>query len=272
MNRKSTTIVRSPILNDFIYTILFNASYQQKRGLLGKYMKAAMNQRSAKKFVAHSTRDEKEYIMSHFGFEFYYVVARRGTTYESMKAILEKFDNNKTFPAMSDIAKEGLFVMGNTEFLRMLGLMSKTIHHPTYFMNLEFQKQGYNIQHWGKRVNIDEDLQARETDEFSRMFAQTCINASLAIDSAASSLGVNKTTIKILLYLYYTKAVELSKDQLYAYFSGNMKKTEFNYGMKELIGGQLVTAFKKDRVSISGEGMRSVNNYLGLVNKMNMIC
>lgn len=269
MNRRSTTIIRNPILNDFVYTVLYNASYEQKRGLMGKYMKASMNQKAARTFVAHSTRDEKEYVLSHLGFEFFYVVAKRGMTMSSMRDVLSKFDNKKQISAIKDIADAGLFVMSDRDFLRLLGFMAKTIHHPSYFLNLEIKRQGYNIQNWSKRANIQEDFQVRETDECSRIYAKTICNSALAMDFVPGIYGITKTSMKVLLYLYSYGGTQISYDSIFGHFAGAIVKTEFGYSLKELLGGELIMRIEDRVYTISGAGIKVVDRYMSHVSKLN---
>ena len=55
------------LLNDFIYTILFNASSEDKKGLYGKYLNACESEKEAHKFIETATRVEKEFLLSQFG-------------------------------------------------------------------------------------------------------------------------------------------------------------------------------------------------------------
>ena len=114
MNKRNKSL-QNPILNDFVYTVLYNSSYEQKRGLEGKFLKAAMSEKSAKAFSSHSSTDEKNLILSHFGFEYFTVIAKRGLSLEKMKDILLKFESNKKVAALKDLAEEGLIVTSDKE-------------------------------------------------------------------------------------------------------------------------------------------------------------
>jgi hypothetical protein len=61
---KFNKFITIPLLNEFVYTVLFEADYAQKRTLMGKYLKASMTAKGANAFARNSTREEKEYTLS----------------------------------------------------------------------------------------------------------------------------------------------------------------------------------------------------------------
>lgn len=258
-------ILNNPILNDFVYTLLFNASIDEKRGLKGKYLRAAMNGAAAKRFATNSTREEKEYIMSHFGVEFFYVIAKRGVTLPMMKQILTKYETDKKVQAMKDIAETGLFVTSDKEFLRLLGLMSQSIHHPSFFLNMEFIRQGYHIQKWKKHNLNGLDMETREADESAKIVAKTILNGAITFDYSGGKTGVTPLEMKILVYLYTLSHTYIKDDLLFNYFSGAVNKNKYRYAMKALIKDQLIQQHglsSKREYTISGAGVKHVNSFL----------
>lgn len=269
MNRKSTSILRNPILNEFLYTVLYNANYEDKRKLQGKYLRAAISEKTAKSFVAHSTRDEKEYVLATLGFEFFYVIAKKDTKFKQFKDLLSKFENKKQVQAMAEIAQMGVFVTSDREITRLLGLMSKAIHHPTFFLNMELLNQGYNIRKWKRRAanHLDEDV--READEVSRSLSMTMLHSHIALQYCRGSVGLGESAMMILLYLHYHKMGNIPHTSLFAYFDGNMTKTEFTYAMKALNGGYCIETNSDNEHSITGEGIKKVNLLLDYILKWN---
>lgn len=258
------SIVIDPILNDFVYSLLYGASYEEKRGLRGKYLKAAMSGETAKRFCSTSTREEKEYLLSHFGVQFFYVICKKGVTLQKMEEVLAKFDGGKKVPALREMAEAGIFVTSDKEFLRMLGHMAQSIHHHSFFLNLEFQRQGYHIQKW-KKHNMDiRDMASRETDDSARVLATTMLNACVAMDYVPGSMGMTDTEMKLLLYLYPLSHTYVKDEVLYARFAGAFNKTKYRYAMKALIKADYVIQIgKRERreVTISGAGIKQVNDF-----------
>jgi hypothetical protein len=261
--------VNNPILNDFVYTLLYTASYEEKRGLKGKYLRAAISGESAKRFATNSTREEKEFILSHFGIQFFYVIAKqKNVTMVRMKELLAKFEGDKRIAALRDMAEMGLFVTSDKELIRLLGYMSQSIHHHTFFLNMEFLRQGYHIQNW-KRQNVNEaDMQTREADESAKVLAKTMLKTCLAMEYVDGMTHVSQTQMKILLRLYPISHTYINDPELYNYFSGNFNKTKFRHAMNGLLKDQLILqkgkASKKE-YTISGAGIKHVNNFFDTV-------
>lgn len=259
-----TKVVNNPILNDFVYSLLYGASYEEKRGLKGKYLRAAMSGKAAKHFATNSSREEKEYVMAHFGVKFFYVIAKREGTMATLKELLTKFDTGKKVSALKDIADAGIFVTSDKELSRLLGHMSQSIHHHSFFLNMEFIRQGYHIQKWKKHNLNGLDATSREIDESSKVLAKTLLNACLAMDFAAGGTGITPTQMKLLLHLYAISHTFIKDDELYGYFVGAFNKTKYRYAMKALVKEGLVVQHgpaSKREVTISGTGIKRVNEF-----------
>jgi hypothetical protein len=267
-------LVNIPVLNDFVYTLLFNASYEQKRGLKGKYLKAAMDGRSAKIFASTSTREEKEFICAHFGVEFFYVMAKRSVTFAGLRDILEKFEVNKKVSAIRDISELGICVTSDKEFLRLLGLMSQSIHHHSFFLNMEFQRQGYHIQKWSKNNLNKGDLLTREVDESAKILVKTALNACLVMTDTPGMTGITEGEMKIMLYLYVFSNTYVEADKIYAHFVGRMTKQLYRTSIKRLIKSQYIQQhgqMKKKEYTITGQGISKVYDFVKSIFSANAI-
>lgn len=258
-------LINNPILNDFIYTLLFQATLEEKRGLPGRYRKIAMSGRASKKFATTSTREEKEFILSHFGMEYFYVIARQGMPLQKFKDILDRFEKKKKVAALKDMAEEMVFVSSDKEFIRLLGLMSQSIHHHTYFMNMEFQRQGYHIQKWAKNNLNKEDLATRELDQSAKILAKTLLNGCLAMDYIPGRTGFTGTQMKILLYLYSVSHTYVLTEKIYNVFAGSMSPNAYRMAIKQLIDNFFVTKVTREgeaSFTISGAGIKQVNDFI----------
>lgn len=264
MRVKNQKIVNNAILNDFIYTVLYNASYEQKRGLEQKFLKAANNEASAKKFATKSTKEEKERILSHFGLSYFYVICKNGIGYKQLKGLLQKFEKGKTIAAMHELAELELFVTGDKDFLRLLTFMSQSIHHPSYFMNLEFLRQGYHIKKWSKRNLNREDLESREINETSTVLAKIFLRVSATMDNRKSVLGMTRTEMEILLYLWQFYNTMVSQETLYDYFIGYKTKYDITTSLRKLLENLLIEkqgVVKKKGYVISNFGIQQVKKF-----------
>lgn len=254
-----------PILNDVVYTLLYSTSYQEKRGLKGKYLRAAMSGEKAKRFCANSTREEKEYILSHFGIKFFYGFSKEGLGFEKIRDILAKFDSGKRVAAMKDIAEQGIFVTSDKEVVRGLGIFAQSLHHHSFFLNLEFLRQGYHIQKWKKHSTNNQDMAVREAEESAKILAETMLNACITIDYVDGLLGINATAMKLLLHLYTLSHTYVLDNILYDRFAGAFNKTKYRYAIKYLLKSDLIIQHGpkvRKEITITAGGIKHVNNFM----------
>lgn len=263
MISRNKKVINIPILNDFVYTLLYEAPYEAKRGLTGKYLKAAMNGKLAKSFAANSTREEKEYILSHFGLEFYYVINKKKLQIPKLKEILNKYQIDHKVSAMRDIAQEGIFVTSDEQFTHLLKLMAKSIHHPAFFLNLEINRQGYHIQKWSKIVENPTDLKDRETYTKDNSIMRLILNGVLAMEFVPGTQGITIREMKVLIYLYTYKHLFVPDEDIADFFGGRLSKSEYRKAVNGLLRLQYIqrSALKRDEYSITNSGIKQVANY-----------
>lgn len=261
-----------PILNDLIYTILYRAPYAEKRGLKGVYLKAAMDEKAARSFSVNSSREEKEFILSHFGFEFCYVIYHNTLTFSKLKELFEKLNGDKKFLGLKNAAEEHLYVHSDKEFQRNLGVMAQHIHHPVYFLNTEILRQGYHIHNWAKNLNNEADLQVRQTNETLLHTAKFILNATLVLENIKAILGINEGELKVLLFLYHQTKSETNAEEVRAKFNGFFVPLKLAKVLASLRKGNFIIAIDRDKqtyYSIGSVGIRVINNYFNHVYNQN---
>ena len=260
-----------PILNDFVYSLLYGASYEEKRGLKGKYLRAAMSGDTAKRFCTSSSREEKEYLMSHFGVNFFYVISKKGVNTKKMEEVFAIFKAGKKALAMKEMAEAGIYVCSDKELTQMLGIMAQSIHHHSFFLNLEFVRQGYHIQKW-KRTSVNNaDMATREASESAKLLAETMLNACITLDYVDGLIGVNETVMKLLLHLYTLSHTYVPDQVLYDRFAGAFNKTKYRYAIKYMIKSDLIIQHGpklKREITITAAGIKHVNNFMDSAMKL----
>lgn len=207
-------LVTIPILNDLIYAILYNSTLQQRRGLHEGYLKHLKTPRKAKNFVTTSSREEKEYLLSHFGFKFFYVI----TPFDVTKAS-ELEETIAEFKKTKNIGR-GIYIHGDEQFMYYLKLYAKSIHHPSYFLNYEISRAGYNIHNWPKHNLNRENMEVREIMERDNILMRTILSANIATQLYPGISGLTHSHIQILTYLYIKRHTFVSHDMLFAFFKG----------------------------------------------------
>jgi hypothetical protein len=249
------------VFNEFVYTALFKAPYEQKRQLKGKYLKAAMSEKAAKSFAAGSTKEEKEMLLSELGYEFYYVVNAGGQATKILQSILPAMRSGKKTEMSNAIAANGLFVTGDREIIRTLGLVSKVSHHPSFFLNLELLRQGYHIEKWGKRYGTEKDTVSRSIDETAKAIGRMLFNSSVSMDFSKGLLGSSADEMKVLLFLYSTSLVEPTDEDVKSRFAGRMKGKSYYVAIRSLMDSHSIDRIF-GKVSITSLGIKKVSNFI----------
>lgn len=268
MSEKPRRSVPDPIFNDFLYTILYNSSYAQKRELHGRYLKAAMSEKSARLFIQNASDEDKKYILGKLGYKFFWCFCKEDFKQEYLSDILKKFQEDRKVSALKDILETGIFVTGDREFLRLMGLMSSAIHQPSFYFDLEMQRQGLNIKKWKKRYMTPIDLKMRDLDEGSTELARTLLSASVSMDYVKGTMGLSAAQMKILLYLYTQPHIFMSEKHLKQFFTGYVRGAELRTGVRNLFKEGFVTGEKKLMewsYTISSKGTKTVSEYFKLV-------
>lgn len=262
MKLKKEGLINNPSFNNFIYTILYNADLEAKRNLIGEYAKAALSEKSAKRFANTATKEEKEYLMAQLGIEFFYVVVKKGVTINKLKDLLMAFEYSKKSISMQAISEVGIFIMSDKEFIQLMGATSLKIHHPNFNLNLELSKQGYSYNKWAKRNLNDRDLATTETQENVKRFCRitrATEKSSLLIQALDK---ISSQSVSVLVYLYVFNTDYVDDDEIfYECFNGENKIT-YRLQMKKLREEEYIRMEldnKRRRYSITGRGIKIIN-------------
>lgn len=268
MHRKKHKLIHIPVLNDFIYTILYNASFQEKRGLKGRYLKAAMSERAAKYFAENSSKEEKEYILTYFGYSYCYVIYKKDDGFEKIREIIE--ERRPNIERIKGMSEAGIYLHSDLEFQRYLGLTAHALHHHNFQFNNEIVRAHYHIQKWSKIYHSPTDIQSREVDESVRQTAKFLFNALSGMDNLTTLIGVNIQGLTLLLYFYQLRERSVPRSQLAAIFAGYYTPNIMKRILKDLSEGNYISSIRVHtdeegkrpwHYSITSIGIKAVNNY-----------
>lgn len=245
------------VLNEFVYTALYTADYQAKRGLPVKYQKASVDEKSAREFIDKSTRDEKEIVLALLGYEFFYVVHKSGKTFKQMKHFIPLLESKS---ALSKAAsEEGFYVISDRDIVRMLGLMSGITHNPTFFLDMEIKRQGYNINKWEKRYVTSKDLTHRDIDENAKIVCKMIYGSLMLSQTTQFAMGVSIAGLSVLVYLYAFNILEITPEKLKENFVGRFSTREIANAIKDLSDESLISRLL-GKISLTSLGIKKVNN------------
>lgn len=245
------------LLNDFIYTVLFNASSEDKKGLHGKYLNACENEKAAKKFIETATREEKEFLLSQFGYQFYYLISPYKPSSTSLKEIVE--DNGYK---ITDIKKGGFYIHSDKEIMHLVGLTCKSVHTPSYAMNLELLRQSYHVKKWARSFSEKDANEAAEADS---VLIRTLLSATITMNYQAGISGLSDIQIQILLYLCINRNKERSMsdlDDLFSGYKGRYTPAGFKSAINSLILNQYIQKSTVNKnITITSLGIKKCQEY-----------
>jgi hypothetical protein len=246
------------LLNEFIYTVLFNASSEHKKGLHGKYLNACENEKSAKKFIETATREEKEFLLSQLGYQFYYLIAPYNPSNKTLKEIIEKDGYSVTV-----FRKGGLYVHSDKELVHVMGLTCKSVHTPSYAMNLELMRQSYHVKKWSRSVPIKD--QSSEVAEADSVLMRTLLSATITMNYQAGITNLSDAQIQILIYLYINRNKERSFgdiENMFAGYKGRYTPSGFKSAINSLIINQYIQKSAVDKnLTITSLGIKKCQEY-----------
>jgi hypothetical protein len=257
------------LLNEFIYTVLFNASSEDKKGLHGKYLNACENEKAAKKFLETATREEKEYLLSQFGYQFYYLISAYKPSNTTLKDIMEMNGYKIT-----ELKKEGLYVHSDRELMHLMGLTCKSVHIPSYAMNLELMRQSYHVKKWSRVVPVKD--QSSEVVEADSVLMRTLLSATITMNYQAGITGISDVQLAILIYLYINRNKERSFsdiENMFSGYKGRYTPAGFKSAINSLIINQYIQKSAVDKnLTITSLGIKKCQEYRDavLVNNNNL--
>jgi hypothetical protein len=247
--------VNISLLNEFLYTLLYNASAEEKKGLSGKYLAACENIKSAKKFIESASREEKEYLLSKFGYHFFYVVTNRLTN-------VKEFFLKEGYK-ITDLKKEGFYIHSDKEIMHGAGLMAKYVHSGAYAMNMELLRQAYHVKNWSRQVPVKDET--KEVAEADAVLMRTLLSATITMNYQQGITGLSDIQCQILLFLYLNRNKQTSFehiDNLFSGYKGKYKPSGFKSAINSLILNQFVQKSAVDKtLTITSLGIKKCIEY-----------
>jgi hypothetical protein len=257
--QRTGNIVTIPILNDLIFTLLYNSTSEQRRGLQNYYLKQIESQAKLRNFCTTSSREEKEEILSHFGFRFFYVVMHKDITG------LEKFYEQIKQSGPHDGIRSAIYIHGNEQFSYYLNLYAKSVHHPNYFLNFQILRTGYHIHNWGRNNVNTENMEVREMIESETLVMRTLLSANVMMHMFSGATGLTMPHIHILMYLYIKRHIYVPRAALVSFFKGFGPYNKARYVlvcMQELWTEKYVErGLDKKSYTITARGVKKISEF-----------
>ncbi len=266
-------LVRNAALNEFVWTLLYNISPEQKKNLSAPFLRILKSSVKSKYFAEFSSLDEKVRLFSELGYDNALVFFEdKANSVKALKPILEKYEADRQAAAGKDIVQLKCFVSSDKQVKWLLGLMADTIHHKSFFLNLEYNRIGHHLKSWESRRLAASTKELSDTMDSADLLAKTFLNCFHAESFLEGFIGVNSLDLQILLYLYGYRHTYIEKQRIWDYFAGIKTKTKITSSLKRLF---LTDNLKKHidysipKYTITGKGLDLVNQYMNRVIKQN---
>jgi hypothetical protein len=246
------------LLNDFVYTVVFNASAEDKSRLYGKYLFVCENIKSAKRFIESSSREEKEHLLSLLGYQFFYVIA----PYRPSNTKLKDFLSKESYK-INDLHKEGYYIHSDKEVIHLSGLMVKYVHSGAYAFNTELLRQSYHVKKLSRKLPVtDESIEYNDADN---ILMRTLLSATITMNYQQGITGLSDISCQILLYLYLNRNECLfyeDIDSLFAGYKGKYKSSVFKSAINSLVLNNFIQRSAVDKsLTITSIGIKKCIEY-----------
>lgn len=245
-------VLLNPVVSEYLYDCMVNATNEQKSNLKLKYLKAIKNSKTAKVFSAKSTMEEKAILLAKLGIRFSWV-------FNLSKQRLNELVKGKEKPSkLADIMlSEKVMIVTDKQVLQYLNLMAANCHSEVYMMNRDFLKVGYTLTDWKKdhyNTNLQEVKDSfKATKDMCKLMVGAMINSKLSV----TMFGIPETAFTILLFMYSKDKEFLTESEIKLQFNGIYRNFKIGKSTNELLRASYIeksflTSAKEYRVTSMG--------------------
>lgn len=266
-------IIRNPFLNSVMYDVCYNLPDEVKKSLSIYYRRILFSERRTKFFCENSSIDTKLKFFHAIGLSNALTIFPDKTkSGVALKEILKKYDQQKLAAAQKGHAMLGVYVTTDKETAFLLGLMGQNINSKSFLLNLDYNKVGYHIKEWDKKLNNPAHKELLDTAENAVIVTNTIFNGLLNMNAAITLFGINSVDLQIILYFFTKRETYVSRETVWDKFEGYIVKRKTTMSLKRLMTNDYIKKhfdWKHLRYTITSKGIDLVNQYVQRVLKQN---
>lgn len=264
-------IIRNPFLNSVMYDLCYNLPDEIKKGLSIYYRRILFSERKTRGFCENSSIDTKLKFFHAIGMSNALTIFPDKTkSGVALKEILKKYEQQRIAAAQKEHAMLGVYVTTDKETSYLLGLMGQNINSKSFLLNLDYNKTGYHIKQWDKKLNSQPHNQLLEATENAGIVANTIFNAFLGMDAVITLFGINQVDLQIVLYFFTQKEKYLSKEMVWDKFEGYVQKKRTTMSLKRLLENEYLRKnFDLSKYTITSKGIDLIHAYMKRILKVN---
>lgn len=259
--KKDTLCITDPAFNEYLYSVLFNAAFEDCEKLPPKYHKLIKSEKSAKRFINNSGWDEKMLVLSYLGVNSFYIIDERSINSPSLKKVVSGFKENQKSMSLSEVVKSGLYISSNKQLIGVLTLMAQAINSNSYTYNMEYKRIGYSIKKWSNQLGKGE---FEENTELNKYIVKALYSSNSVFKRTQDLFNIKPNEIQLLLYFYlhvdnYTAIAKVWDDN-----AAMLTKLEITNAIKILKGAAFIDQHPlnhKREYCITAKGIKVISDY-----------
>ena len=269
--------VKDPLFNPYLSAFFFDLVYglppDEVRKLPIKYRRILTSEAKTKHWCEKSGYNEKMYFCTLLGLNCgLTIMPDKDKIGMSIKRIWEKFEEDRKAAAQSEQVKLKFYVTTSKETAFFMGLCGQTLNGDTYIKSLDYNKTGFAINEWRKRLDTPVQTEMLEISEHANTIAQTIISSGMTFDAIRTLFGINDVEAKVLLFVYKSRNRYVPRDEVGAYFSGYIGTVKINNAWKRLQLNEYILKhpdWRKNQCTISPSGILIANEIISRILKQN---
>lgn len=264
MGRPPKKGVRTPHLDVLMYEMLHAATRDERLRLPNKYSQLIDNERKASKFCTSGRLEEKLYLLTMLGYDWFLVIRNKKTTDSDLKTLLKSVVDGGKVPALDGAIKKEVFVYSNLAYIYALSLLGEVSLHEYYGMNLVLKMHEYNIKKWRKRLPDKELNEYKDAINDTKMLASIFNVAYKMRDFSDGWMALSPNDVEVLLFIYSTGR-SIGNEEVVKYYEGRKSRAAITQSLRRLRDDACISY---NPISISREyaitaiGVDKINSFM----------
>lgn len=265
-----TKHLQEPGFSELVYTIAMAAPISVRRRLPERLFMATKSAKTARRFAATSSSEQKKEFLSYLGLKSWFVISNVDSIWATeFKELLKGVQKEQgSYDAMPE---NGIYVTSDKKLVTLMESMASFSISPAYRMSLELLRSQRKQSGWPTKLNKSEIDEVHEREAEYTSFAKMALAIEWALHGGELSYKLRPLELKMLLYLFLKKNSYVDHKDLVARFTGEIPKPEISNGERKLIEGLFIqhhADWRRNEYTITARGILFVSEILNHAAKL----
>lgn len=265
--------VKNPFLQAITYHYCFNLPDETIRSLPIKYRRMLASKNKTRTFCEKATMDERIVFFYYIGLNFGITIfPDKAKSTVALKEIIRKYEDQKLAAAQNQQAAIGCYVSTDKEIAFIMGCMGHSINSESYIRALDFNKLGYSLREWDKKLTSPDQLEMEEVVNNNKIVANTLLNTGLVFGQSTALFGLNETELKILFYMFIRRHAYIKRTQIKEELVGYITQIRLDRAIKKLLLNDYLKKhfdWQTYQCTITTQGINVVTEFINRIVKAN---